>query len=936
MEGRCTICDIAGGNSRKFNIVFCEVCSSFLGEASDGPKEVFECQRTKGECQIKGLMEEDRCAACWLYKILISCTMPNLLHDRLRRRLPPMLKDQIPTSLARSMNPGSVPTSSEKDEELASHTKRLPLDPGGGGAFGSVMDLPGGWKRKTGPETIVISPSGEKFKSVQKLEEFLKKQGINADARILFGNSTPSTERSTEGKSKPSQTTGSGAKGKVVMISLPGGWNRRIKWRLKGNKFDTYVDSPDGRTFRSRRELSAYFQMIGKVDDIHKYFPVVSGYSDASLPSSSETPGSSSTEPISSSELCSEASDKSPEVSECEETARIIPPAHLGRGKPKASVIKQLKMKSLKEKERPINKSIGKLKILKNKCEAQLENQEFLDPAGVEVQCMERKLKQQKAVHRTRSLSVGRKSKTDEASITDTTESESEQKKAGIVTLFPKARGRPKKSKLLHSSPHQLNQDHNSLPLQSAPPLFDGKEILPSPGSQDKDEMPSAPESFLGVDNKEVNDSGKEGKSRDSKKVEEEAVTPVTVIGVNEVVTEKKDPKIVLKIPKKAITMKPIKEKSKKKKKLDKEVASKSKDKGSVIGMKMQDNKEVDIVTNESQCLSTSCIMPEETQGTLFGLISANSGESKPEGSSATSKEVAVTGKAMSPSQGTLFGQIAASSVESKPDILATTTDLSVTSKATSSSNVSEGETRQEVMKAPDVKKPKPKRYSTYSFGNGWTRKVKWNEKGEGRITLLHSPDGQTFRSRLELRAYFKKAGSRINLDYYFPTLLKKSNDIDCVESDKDSKFPSTESSTGTVATSTSAHSSDVSEMSDSDAFMKTSEDSCISGDETKRSRVSHVVRQFRKSITQPELRGMLENNMEDNLLKTSIRNTLGSVEEGRKLVSLPSKGGRNIVATIREVKPIAKSESEEMETTTGEAGGPRVKHVCRSQAQVG
>ncbi|KAK4299758.1 hypothetical protein Pmani_027978 [Petrolisthes manimaculis] len=941
VEGKCSICDIAGGNTRKFNIVFCEVCSSFLSEASDGPKEIFECQRTKGECQIKGLYEDDRCAACWLFRILISCSMPSLLHDRLRKRLPPMLKDQIPTSLARSLNAGSVPPSLEKNDELSSHTKRLPLDPGGGGAFGSVMDLPGGWKRKTGPEIVVISPSGEKFKSVQKLEEFLKKQGINADARILFGNSMPTTERNMEGKSKPSQTTGSGAKGKVVLISLPGGWNRRIKWRLKGNKFDTYVDSPDGRTFRSRKELSAYFQMIGKVDDIHKYFPVVSGYSDASLPSSSETPGSSSTEPISSSELCSEASDKSPEASECEETGCFIPPAHLGRGKPKASVIKQLKMKSKKEKERNRSKSLGKIMILKNKSEAESENPDIPDPASMEVDSIEHKVQQQKAVHRTRSLSAGRKSKTDDASVTDTTESESEQKAAAVVTLFPKARGRPKKSKVLHCSPHLFGgkeippgHDKNSKPLHSSPPLFSGKENPPGPVVQDKNETPSSPNSFH--DDKKVNDSydsGNVGKSRDSKKVEEETVAHVATIGVKDDVSEKKDPKIVLKITKKALNIKPVKEKTKKKKKLYKEAASKSKNKTSLTLSKMQDSIEVDTGTNEPQCVPSSIIMPEETQGTLFGLIS---GESKPDGSSATSKEVLVTSKAMSPTQGTLFGQIAASSVDSKPDRLTTTTDVSVTSKATSSSNVSEGETKQEVMRAPDVKKPKPKKYSTYNFGIGWSRRVRWNEKGEGRITLVQSPDGQTFRSRIELLSYFKKAGnSRVNLDFYYPPLFKKPNDVLSVEGDKDSKIPSTESSTGTIATSTSAHSSDVSELSDSDAFIKTSEDSCISGDETRRPRISQVVRQFRKSITQPETRGMLESNVDESLLKTSIRNSGSCVEEGRKLVSLPSKGGRNIVVSIRDIKPMGKSESEEMETTLGEAGGPRVKHVCRSQAQV-
>ena len=342
VEGKCIICDRdEGENSRKFGVVICEVCCSFVSSASDGPREVFECLDTEGSCQVQGMgsvekeKEEERCLACWLGRILQTCYMPNLLHDRLRKRLPGALKEKIPTSLARCMSLGTVPTINEKDAELASHAKRLPLDPGGAGgggggtgAFGNVIDLPGGWRRTTGPEVTVTSPSGEKFRSMQKLEEFLKNQGICADARVLFGNSSPVVGKASEEKQQSQVPSVKKSKdNRVVCTTLPGGWTRRIKWRSAGDKFDTYVFSPDGRTFRSKRELSAYFQSIGKVDDIHKYFPVVNGNSDSSTRSSSDNVGSSSTEPVSSSEIGSEASsdNRSPEASEVEfETPKSV------------------------------------------------------------------------------------------------------------------------------------------------------------------------------------------------------------------------------------------------------------------------------------------------------------------------------------------------------------------------------------------------------------------------------------------------------------------------------------------------------------------------------------------------------------------------------------------------------------------------------------
>ncbi|KAG7166224.1 histone-lysine N-methyltransferase trithorax-like, partial [Homarus americanus] len=891
VEGKCTICDIAGGNSRKFGIVFCGVCSDFLGNSSDGPREIFECEGSKGECQIQGLVEEDRCPACWMSRILLSCSMPNLLHDRLRKRLPPMLKEQIPTSLARCMNIGGLPAISEKDAELASHTKRLPLDPGGGGAFGSVMDLPGGWRRKTGPEVIVISPSGEKFKSVQKLEEFLKKQGISTDARVLFGNNSPAVGRSTEVKSRPSGQTNSSGRGKVVMTMLPGGWTRRIKWRSAGDRFDTYVYSPDGRTFRSRRELSAYFHLIGKVDDIHKYFPVVTGNSDASIPSSSDTPGSSSTEPVSSSEPCSEVSsdDKSPDVSESE-TDIPKPKSKKSDAKnemPRLTHIKQLKLKNHKDQGPSRSKSMSKLKATDNS-EEEPAGQASSTDVTTEGKSVERKHKKTKVIMRSRSLSVGRKTKKGDASFTDTTESESEQRKSASSTMFTKAfsRSRSKSKAKTIDSPSPVTEDK----LKAETPVEDFKDF----GVAEPDAV---------VEKAEVT---KKPPGRKRKKTTEEE--PVLTKPEVEVSDKKTDPKIVLKIPKKAI--KPVSKKHRHKHKIVANVSTVVvSDK--VAAVQQQTAKDVTATTQDTN------------PGVLMHVPSTN--------------------KPVNEAQGKLFcpGQVEDVD-DAESDALV---DMSIDSKV-SSPNASEGEVVPDAILVPEIKpKSKPKklsRYQTCRFGSGWSRKIRWNDKGEGKVALLHSPDSQTFRSRIELLAYFKKAGkTKVDLDFYFPPVLKRDQVTTSSETDKVSKFPMTERLTPAVVISTSAQSSEASEYSDSEALVKTSEDSCASGEESKRTRTTKGIKYFLKSGGQPVLKGIPENITEEIItLPNPAFKSSGPVQplsdDTRKHIPQLGKIGRKIiVVTTQEAKSSVKSETEDGEETTNEAGGPRVKHVCRSQAQV-
>ncbi|KAK8383867.1 hypothetical protein O3P69_015959 [Scylla paramamosain] len=919
VEGKCAVCDIAGENFYKFGILFCEMCSSFLDKASAGLKEVMECLDGKGECQVQGLEVEDRCPACWLYRVLTSCSISNILHDHLRKRLPPHLKEQVPTSLARCMSAGATATSTEKNDELTSHMKRLPLDPGGGGAFGSVIDLPGGWRRKTGPEVIVISPSGEKFRSVQKLEEFLKKQGIRADARVLFGNSSPAVGQASESeaKSKPSVPGNGGSRGKVVMTMLPGGWTRRIKWRSAGDRFDTYVYSPDGRTFRSRRELSSYFSLIGKVDDIHKYFPVVTGHSDASIPSSSDTPGSSSTEPVSSSEPCSEVSsdDKSPEAAACQAGQRkhkFRKPSHLSKGK--KSKIPQVKPQKLQEKAR--SKPPTQVFVMEESVE---EGDRKDQESQAEASTSQFKQKQ-KVSSRTRTLSAGRK---EDTSLTDTTESESEQRKPETIQMFSKTytRGRSRKSKQVVSPPlfgnnsssvcsPQFGKDKaSSIAQETQKDTGDGNDMSTTVDAGDvnlsgkkqkiQEEGTASPEPFTVLpesgdkessvqESDTRNTSGKASQDKRTKKAADQgsASPEPSALSVSD---SKLTTKIVLKIPKKAIKIKPVRK-------------------------KMNRGKRIKKKNNSA--------VKEEKQTSKLPFLEDKSWETKP---------LTDTKKLSDVTQGKLPSQEGGAEPAGSESDGLVNYDMTDKSRVVTSPSMSEGEGPQPFI-VPGVKKTKPQKSSrkceTQHFGQGWTRRIRWNDRGEGRVSLLYSPDGQSFRSRIELSAYFKKAGKpRVDLDYYFPLALHRPASA----ADKD---PSA------LVTSTSTQSSESSEFSDSDAFIKTSEDSWASSEETRRSQLSHSMKHYHRI---PGVKNSMEDMVEEMPLSSYQNSGKPSSclqtfqEDGRKLMPLPSKGGKNIVVSIHEVKRsgAVKSETEEGEELLDEAGGPRVKHVCRSQAQV-
>ena len=289
-----------------------------------------------------GISIEDRCTPCWLSHALLSCTLPSLMHDRLRKRLPQYLKEKIPTSLARSVyvtnddtttydiaaSCGGVPQgshASNNNNKLPSTTAPDSLP----GLFGSVMER--GWKR--GAEAPVnISSAGDKLKSIPKLEEHFAGQGIHSDARVLFGaaagggggvtsaavslpssdileDSTKPRKKKKKKKKKKHRTRDCSPDGSWVTTTLPGGWVRRTNFTSSSTrtKLHIHVSSPDGRTFKSRKQLSAYFHQIGRVDDILKYFPLFHDRGGgAHVDTSSERTGGegeeSSTEPGLSSE----------------------------------------------------------------------------------------------------------------------------------------------------------------------------------------------------------------------------------------------------------------------------------------------------------------------------------------------------------------------------------------------------------------------------------------------------------------------------------------------------------------------------------------------------------------------------------------------------------------------------------------------------------
>ncbi|XP_068215279.1 histone-lysine N-methyltransferase 2A-like [Palaemon carinicauda] len=884
VEGKCIICDRdEGENTRKFGVTICEICCSFVSNASDGPKEIFECLDSKGSCQIQGVEEEERCLACWLGRILQTCFMANILHDRLRKRLPPPLKEKIPTSLARCMNLGTAAAATEKDAELNSHTKRLPLDPGGagggggvGGAFGNVMDLPGGWRRKTGSEVVVISPSGEKFKSMQKLEEYLKNQGICADARVLFGNSSSVVEKTVEVKSRPTPSTKSNKRGRVVMTTLPGGWTRRIKWRSAGDRFDTYVFSPDGRTFRSKRELSAHFQAIGKIDDIHKYFPVVNGNSDSSTPSSSDNTGSSSTEPVSSSEIGSDISsdDKSPEASEVEfETPTIeAPKVNLKTSKVK---IKSNKLKSGEDgpeslkiidskvdshKVGGINASPGE-KVLKKYSDKsskpatdedegplrsssrQSEKADFSEEVLSDLRTndsenhkTERKHKKTKG-SRTRSLSLTSKQR--DNSPTDTTESESEQ---GVAegTFFTKSFG-DERCKTTSSVSEIESPEKRG--LCSAWNTI----ICGTPGDE-------VFESYTSKKFEERRPSMKLLNRKRKNTVEEgDNFAVPNLVSDTKANTEK----VILKISKNSLT--PFEEPTKNRTR-----------EGTASGVLEQEEETSGVVSQASTAESptpplirkkpSSCEEQEQDYGT------------EDESHDSTAESL-----------------------------------ISSLTKTRTSSTIKSIISRAKIR--PKLKK-KTSKYESVPFGNGWSRKIKWNEKGEGKVALLHSPDGQTIRSRIELLAYFKKAGvTKVDLDYYFPPNLKRSKSPLSLNSVGDA-------TTLSVATLGSGHSSDMSDISDSESVLKTSEDSSASMEDGSRRR-RRVISDYSR-------------------LGRTLDVSSSLVDGGGRVPHFARSGKKIIVVTGKSGKiPIIKNEMEEPPVVLPEPGGPRVKHVCRSQAQV-
>ncbi|RXG72610.1 hypothetical protein Avbf_06314 [Armadillidium vulgare] len=203
------------------------------------------------------------------------------------------------------------------------------------------------------------------------------------------------------------------------------------------------------------------------------------------------------------------------------------------------------------------------------------------------------------------------------------------------------------------------------------------------------------------------------------------------------------------------------------------------------------------------------------------------------------------------------------------------------------SEEINSNVTKQEISKNKKstqkvVKKPKKIQklagFTTEQFGNGWSRKIKWNEKGQGKVSFLTSPEGQRIVSSIELMAYFKKAGkTMLELDHYFPkdlvrTLPKEKEE--CI----------------------------INNSMDSDVMQRLSPSfTNDSASENKKRKIIHKQPKLlsNKKILKYRARGRIQRA---KLLKSN-----------NKDLEKSAKGQINIISDA----------------------GPRVKHVCRSQAQV-
>ena len=693
----CGVCQVRAKCEHQYGIACCQHCTAFLTSLTEQAPttQQLTCPREYGGCQLIGISVEERCISCWLSHALLSCTLPSLMHDRLRKKLPQYLKEKVPTSLARSVYSSIADNNSgETGGAAAAPATRQPLSGvqslpvssanvmESTGMFGSIVDLPGGWKRKMGSEIVVVSPSGEKFKSVVKLEEYLLKLGVTIDARVLFGGSAKqiaitkdqesladSTEKCIKKKKKKKKKKHKSrhkeleimipsSNNKSVSTTLPGGWLRRTTFRENQTRtrFDVYVTSPDGHTFRSRKQLAAYFHQIGKVDDLAKYFPLYHKETDHVATSSERTETESSTEPGSSSELCSTDIDFV-----CSDSGVISPC-----------------ISDDENSSDTISNSLSKAHELV--CKENLNNNVNLNSSNA-------------------------------------SENASQDDFIGFYA----------------EPPVQSVDSSNFVSCKNVFCKNVNNELTES--------------SISAAKNCDTNSNG----VKVFPKVKRESIS-INVSGIalnfsKETTTESMmEPPVAEKIPDQS-TLTSKMEKHKKKKKKGKHAKNKIDLKGNSLNMAN------DTVTGEN---ATDNEIEENLKSENLNKICRE-------------KE--------SPKKEKLSIRLPSASKEKETNIsFAGTSDSINTSPRGRKLKIQDD---QKLSNTISAKKSRPivkfKAFQTQYLGGGWSRKIKWNEKGIGKVSFVMPPSGSKISSVMELQGYLKKeGGSTADASYYFPSELKR------------------------------------------------------------------------------------------------------------------------------------------------------------------
>ena len=217
------VCGICGAlrfyafilQAKKFGTFSCEPCRKFISKTikscqnDDEDEELFPCLSGTGNClvppvlRLKKANSEKRCQACWLKLCLIGYTLEDNLYDKLRSRLPIVFHDLLPES-------------SHKNEQILLPNR------------GEILEF----------NRQVVPLSRPLFEGFGDLDV----------------NSTEKPEKKL-------------AKSHVVIERLPNGWIKKAVKRLNGNRWDTYLITPDQKQLRSAPELKLYIAKSGAVID---------------------------------------------------------------------------------------------------------------------------------------------------------------------------------------------------------------------------------------------------------------------------------------------------------------------------------------------------------------------------------------------------------------------------------------------------------------------------------------------------------------------------------------------------------------------------------------------------------------------------------------------------------------------------------------------